>query len=321
MKNKSDFIPNRQLRRCLSLIKILTRNRFGLAKDEIFEKLREEDVCVPSLRTFSRDLEELRNCGYDISCKKDYRYSLNNREEIVNGAFSFEEIQALQMCRGLFEYFNGTHLKDVCDSAINAVIGAQKTPFKKEDIDESAKNFIVHLGWRHNFSDKNELFDSIVFGVNNSKKLKAEYKQNKEVENIVVLPYKIILYRDSLYLLAKKENDSRGLILYHVSRFESVEEIDENFTKNPDLIRDYEEKLSNSFGIFVEDDLYDIEIRFDKSVESALVERIWHKSQKIETKEDVVVLKLRVYKSGEFMSWVKSWGDMVKGISFEKAAT
>jgi len=127
MKSKSDFIPNLQLRRCLALIKILTRSRYGLSKEDIFEKLRKEDVDTPSSRTFYRDLEELRNCGYEISCGKDYRYILNNREEVVSGAFSFEEIQALQMCRGLFGYFKGTHLKDAIDSAINAVIGAQTT--------------------------------------------------------------------------------------------------------------------------------------------------------------------------------------------------
>jgi predicted DNA-binding transcriptional regulator YafY len=328
MERKSDFIPNRQLRRCLAIIKILARNRYGLGKDDIFDKLREENVVAQSSsiesirRAFYRDLKELQICGCDVSRNKDNRYVLNNREEILSGAFSFEEIQALLMCRGLFGYFEKTHLKNTIDNVLNDVIGCQKTQFKKNDIKEADENFIVHLGWHRDFTDKNESLDTIVWGVNNSIKLKAEYKHlQKDVENIIVSPYKIVLYHDSLYLLAKKENDTRGLILYHVSRFKNVDVSGEEFEKNPDLIKDYEEKLSNCFGIFIENDLCDIEIEFDKSVESAVKERLWHKSQEIETENGRVILKLRVYNSGEFMGWVKSWGDAVKKIKCEKVVT
>jgi len=320
MNRKANKSPNSQLRRYIALARILTRNRFGLTKEEIIEKLRKEDIAPPSHRTFQRDIEELRMSGYDISCGDEYRYKLENREEIVSGAFSLEEIQALQMCRDLFTYFDGTHLKDSIDSALNAVIGSQKTPFSKEDLEEIRQNFMVHLGWRRDFLDKRELLDSVAYGVNSSTKLKISYKKpNHEIQTVTVEPYRIALYHDSLYLLAKKENSSRGLHLYHISRFEEVVETSEEFVKENRLVREYEEKLSHCFGIFIDGDLCDIEIKFDKSVEYMLRERLWHGSQTVETKENCVILKLRVYKSGEFMAWVKGWGDLVKGISSSKA--
>ena len=104
-------------------------------------------------------------------------------------------------------------------------------------------------------------------------------------------------------------------MLYHISRFEEVEETDIEFVKENRLVREYEEKLSHCFGIFIDGELCDIEIKFDKSVEYMLRERLWHRSQEVETKKDCVILKLRVYQSGEFMAWVKSWGDLVKGVN------
>ncbi|MCL2690202.1 MAG: WYL domain-containing protein [Chitinispirillia bacterium] len=314
-------MENTQLCRTLAIIKSLTRTRYGLTKSEILEALEKEEITLPSDRTFQRDINELKTHGYDIVCGKDYRYKLENREEVISASFSFEEIQALQMCRDLFKYFDGTHLKDAIDSAIDAVIGSQKTPFCKEDLEECRDNFIVHLGWRRDFFDKKELLDSVASGVNSVTKLKITYKKpNTETETVIVEPYKIVLYHDTLYLLAKRENDTRGLRLFHISRFEEIEETYEEFTKDRDLIRNYEKDLSHCFGIFIDGDLCDVLIEFDKSVEYMIRERLWHSSQVIETRKDCVVLKLRVYKSGEFMAWVKSWGEMVRDIKFRKAS-
>lgn len=320
--SKRSASPNAQLRRCFTIVKALTRNRFGLTKDEILEALELEEIELPSDRTFQRDIEELRIMGFDISCGRDYRYKLENREEVIGDGFAFEEIQALQMCRDLFKYFDGTHLKAAIDSAINAVIGSQATNFSKDDLKECRENFIVRLAWQHSFCGKKELLDTVVFGVNNSVRLKITYrKPNKGVETAVVEPYKIVLYHDSLYLLARNKTNEGGLRLYHISRFESVEETDEGFAKKQTLIRKYEKDLTHCFGIFVEGDLCDVKITFAKSVEYMLCERLWHSSQSIEVKDDSVTLKLRVYRSGEFMAWVRSWGDAVKNVKFRKVSS
>ena len=312
---------NVQLRRSFAIVKALMRNRFGLTKDEIFNVFDKEEIPHPSDRTFQRDIKELKMLNFRIfpyKSENEFRYKLENREEVIGEGFSFEEVQALQMCRDLFKYFDGTHLKKAIDSAINAVIGSQTTPFKKKDLEYASENFIVHLGWHRNFIDKKELLDSVAYGVNNSVKLKITYKKpNKNSETVIVEPYKIVLYHDSLYMLAKKENDSRGLHLYHISRFEEVEETTEEFVRDLSLMRDYEKDLSHSFGISVDGDLCDVEITFAKSVEYMVCERIWHDSQDIEVKDDCVILKLRVYKSGEFTAWLKSWGEAIKDVKFK----
>ena len=65
MSGKANMSPNLQLRRYIALARILTRHRFGLTKDEIIEKLREEDIAPPSHRTFQRDIEKdiYGHCG------------------------------------------------------------------------------------------------------------------------------------------------------------------------------------------------------------------------------------------------------------------
>jgi predicted DNA-binding transcriptional regulator YafY len=315
--NKHTPSQNVQLRRCFALVKALTRNRFGLTKAEILEMFDREEIALPSPRTFLRDIDEMRRMGYNISCSKDYRYKLENREEVIGDGFSFEEIQALQMCRDLFKYFDGTHLKESIDSAINAVVGSQTTPFSRKEIEECRDNFIVHLGWRRDFYDKKDLLDSVAFGVNNSVKLKITYKRpNREPDTMIIEPYKIVLYHDSLYLLAKRDSDNYGLRLYHISRFQEIEETQDEFVRDLNLISEYEEKLSHCFGIFIDGDLCDVEIEFDKSREHMLRERLWHSSQTIETKEDSIILKLRVYKSREFSAWLRGLDDIVKSVKF-----
>lgn len=318
-KTAAARVPNKQLRRCLAIIKALTRNRHGLTKSEIYDYLREENIPLPEDRTFVRDMEELRVNGYNIvASRTDYRYRLCNREEVVSRAFAIEEIQALQMCRDLFKYFDGTHLKASIDSAIDAVVGGQETPFTKDDIEDCRDNFIVHLAWRHDFLNKEELLDKIAYGVNNDMTLRVTYKKpNQDSETSILEPYKIVLYHDSLYLLAKRENDEWGLRLFHISRIENIEETYREFSKSSKLIRDYEASLEHCFGIWVEGELYDVEIDFDKSVEDSVCQRVWHKSQSIVSKEDCVTLKLRVYRSGEFMAWVRGWGEAVKATRFE----
>jgi len=223
---------NIQLRRCFALIKALTRNRFGLTKNEILEIYTQEKIPLPSPRTFHRDIDEMRLIGYDISCSKNYRYKLENREEVIGDGFSVEEIQALQMCRDFFKCFDGTQLKDSIDSAINAVVGSKSVPFSRKEIDEFRENFMVYSGEQREPFSKKEFLDTVVFGVNNSVKLKITY--TKPIRTRIIEPYKIYLQNDSFYLLAKPEKENK-LLSYKISEFVNVEETDEKFVKNRNL--------------------------------------------------------------------------------------
>jgi len=61
---------NVQQRRCVALIKALTRNRLGLTKSEILKIYTQEKILLPSPRTFHRDIDEMWFVGYKITYTK-----------------------------------------------------------------------------------------------------------------------------------------------------------------------------------------------------------------------------------------------------------
>jgi predicted DNA-binding transcriptional regulator YafY len=151
-----------------------------------------------------------------------------------------------------------------------------------------------------------------VYAVNSGTALNARYrKPNSGIEELVLRPYRVVLYHDTLYLLCEHGG---ALRLYHISRFDGAENTDIEFERDEGLLAKYEEDLSHSFGIHISGELKEVAIRFKKEVGYMLRERIWHDSQEIFDEGDCVVLCLRVFVNGEFLSWVKSWGDAVVGM-------
>lgn len=188
--------------------------------------------------------------------------------------------------------------------------------YSKDELETLEDAFTVHLGPYRDLSRKAGLIDDIFHAMNNRFVLKIRYHaQGKEEDEFEIHPYRIVLYRDSLYLLARKKET---LILFHISRIISAVETEEQFMRDQSLLEDYEEKLYNCFGIAPAGTVENVEIHFHKSVADALKERCWHNSQSIHEVDDKVILKMRVYANYELAAWVLSWGSVVLEIRPEE---
>ena len=322
---KKKFRQNVQVRRIFAIIRILIRRRTPATLAIIADELRELDIEVPSSRTLARDMDEIAALGYHIDLGKGKGYLLQNKEEIAGLFFGAEEVQALQMSRSVFRYFEGTHIKKSVDDALSMVTGLTLSNYGKAYLDELEDGFMVHLGPHRDLRDKGDIIDDIIYCINSKMQLQLGYqKPNSEADEGIVEPYRLILYKDTLYLLAEKiTGDHSGdtfLRVYHISRVTSAEPMDTAFERSEKLLDDFEEKLSHSFGIMAFGELTDITLTFDKVVLSALQERTWHDSQEIIEVGDQVVMKLKVLDSREFISWLLGWGKELVKVEPEELA-
>lgn len=168
------------------------------------------------------------------------------------------------------------------------------------------------MGAHLNLTDKSDIIDDLFHAINNSISIRLRYRAKHKNEScFIVDPYKIILYHDTLYLLARK-NDN--LILFHISRILEAEETTQEFIRDQNLIQDYDRRLSHCFGISPEGNIEKVRIFFDPLVTEVVKERTSHHSQTIEETNTATILTMNVFANYELASWILGWGNSVKKV-------
>ena len=299
-----------QLHRIFSVIRVLINHRNPVSSQQIVDELEQNHGISTTLRTVQRDLVTLESLGYNVKIEGAQGYLLN-RSELASMIFTDAEVQALQMSRSIFGYFEGTYIKKQVDSAISMITGSTDRNLTKKYLAELEESFMVHLGPHREFTGKNDIIDELFEAINGRYKVVIDYhRPGMKTVPLKVDPYRIILYCDTLYLLARRA-DADSLQVFHISRIESIRTLGQKFRRNSAILDKFEDRLWDCFGIFAYGKLTDVTIRFSKSVLDALRERVWHHSQQITEENDCVTLKLRVLASNEFASWILGWGKEV----------
>ena len=164
-----------QLHRIFSLIRVLINHRNPITSKQIVEELELNHGISTTLRTVQRDLSTLESLGYNVRCSESQGYLLN-RSELASMIFTDAEVQALQMSRSIFGYFEGTYLKEQVDSAISMITGStDRRQLTKQYLAELEESFMVHLGPRREFSGKNDIIDELFEAINGRFKVVIGY--------------------------------------------------------------------------------------------------------------------------------------------------
>ena len=204
MASSKEFETNIQLRRIFTIIRILISNRYPAKMSDIKKSLTDRDVPLPSDKTLGRDMKEIESLGYSIHLGIGKGYFLQNKEEIAGLFFYDEDVQALQMSRALFGYFEGTRLKEYVDEAITQITGA-KSNLSTKRLDELEDKFMVHFGQHRDLSKQTDVVDAIIAATNSNTQLRIGYKRPNGFEDAgIIEPYRLVLYKDTLYVLARK---------------------------------------------------------------------------------------------------------------------
>jgi predicted DNA-binding transcriptional regulator YafY len=73
--------------------------------------------------------------------------------------------------------------------------------------------------------------------------------------------------------------------------------------------------LDSSWGIYSDEEIIPVKIKFDKLVSKAVTETIWHQSQKTEIQNDgSIIMTLKVKNTIDFRGWILGWGNNVEVI-------
>ncbi|MGM0442804.1 MAG: helix-turn-helix transcriptional regulator [Fibrobacterota bacterium] len=302
-----------KITRIFEIVRILLACRHPVDVYGIMDRLDERGVPVPSKRTIYRDLEIIESVGYRITWrKKQGSFYIRNREDFAGGFFTSDMIWSLTMGRALFRYFDGTIFKDTIDEAIDLITGQSSSA---QSVDPAEEGVAVKLGPLHSYRHKSDCIDEIIPSIHAQYRLHVSYGTSEnDAKSYCLDPYRILLYRDSLYLQARKEGDDY-LKLFHVSRILSARQLEDTFERDTALVENYDERSRHSFGVMTRGELRNVSITFDASVYSHLAERVWHPSQKIEpTGAEEVVLHLEVLVNAELVTWILGWGNKVHAV-------
>ena len=311
-----------QLRRVTAILRMLCFARGPLPIDGMIRKLPEYGVepCVPGQdpRTIKRDIAFLRNgMGYHIDTIRGQGYFLQASNEVLPLTFTKEELQALCLGQELFSPFEGTHFGDAIEQVYKKIsrIYQKNVNVENEKIQRLENAFLIHTGPIRRYDSKKEIIKKLFDAILEQTEIELRYPFDDNLTGAILLvqPHKLIIYKESFYLLGiHKGKSSSGFRTYLIDRIIDVTVTDRKF--KPKNTSNYEKDLDDSFGILVYGEKKTVRILFDNGIAKYLQERVWHPSQKFKQLRNGLQMEMDILVNEEVAAWLKGFGAAVKKV-------
>lgn len=276
------------------------------------EKLMDE--LEVSRRTILRDIDELKNyynapIEYD-KIHKGYYYT-DNTYFVKNMMLTESEVFAITGILPLLERYDNTPLKDTITKVYETI--SQMLPNQVE-VQSSLLNDVQFI------SDpipviEPEVFNKIFEAIKQHKTISFGYRSISSTEHTPhsLDPYKIYCHKSDWYAVGFCHKHNK-YSTYNLSRMKDIK-IEKEFSHDPD----YEQKvhIDPNFGIWNTDSpVKKIELLFDKSVNTYILERTWHKNQECHQNDDgSVYLSFESNQMQESLYWILHFGSAVQIIN------
>lgn len=265
-----------------------------------------------SRRTILRNIEELRNYYYapiEYDREKKGYYYTDDTFFVKNVLLSEGEVVALAGILPLLERYDNTPLKDTLEKVYDTI--SQMLPDQIE-VQTSLLNNVQFISDPIPNIDP-DVFEKLFNAIKTHKAISFGYRKISSTEytpHSNIDPYKIYCQKGDWYVVAYSHTHER-FNTYHLSRMKDIILLDE-FTPDPD----YEKKvhIDPNFGIWNNDAPFQkIELQFDKSINTYILERTWHKNQKCkQNKDGSVYLSFESNQIQETLFWVLRFADSVQ---------
>ncbi len=158
-----------------------------------------------------------------------------------------------------------------------------------------------------------DVFNSVFQSLRQKRSLEFDYRaiSSQEYKHRQIDPYHVVCTKGNWYTIAKAKpgNDIR---VYALSRMKNTKTTSESFVVPADF--NLSDHIDPAFGIWTTTDApVQIELLFDSSVNTLILERQWHATQKIEQyKDGSVKLTFTTNQFQEAFQWIMSFGGSVK---------
>lgn len=265
-----------------------------------------------SRRTILRDIEELRlyyNAPIEYDHEKKGYYYTDETFFVRNVLLTEGELVAMAGILPLLERYDNTPPKDTITKVYNTI--SEMLP-NHIQVQTSLLNDVQFI------SDplpniEPDVFTKIFQAIRSHHAISFAYRSISQIEynpHSGVEPYKICCQKGDWYVLAFSQKRQR-FNTYNLSRMKDIVLLD-SFT--PDS--DYETKIhiDPNFGIWSNDTPFQkIELIFDKSINTYILERTWHKNQQCHQNEDgTVYLSFESNQLQETLYWTLRFGSSVQ---------
>lgn len=263
-----------------------------------------------SRRTILRDIDELRNY-YNAPIEFDringgYYYS-DKTYFVKNMMLTESEIFAVTGILPLLERYNNTPLKKTIEKVYETL--SQMLPNQVE-VQSSFTNDIEFIADPVPIIPE-EVFTAIFKATKLHKIMKFDYRFISATNWTPheLYPYKIYNQKNDWYILGYSPKHEK-FATFTLSRMKNIE-LGEEFKPDPNYTKKVH--IDPNFGIWNnETKPQKIELLFDKSINTYILERTWHKNQKCKQNDDgSVYLSFQSNQIQETLYWVLRFGSAV----------
>ena len=215
---------------------------------------------------------------------------------------------AVAACFGssLWPLFEGSNYKEGIRVAFRDITGRTKRRAVFRDIDR--KFWFLRRGGEVALLDRSPLLDEVIEAVLQHQVLSLEYTRfNGTLEHLRLEPLSIVVHDHQLYVVGR---DGEGrLHPYRFSRIRAVDVLDDTFEYPGRTEYDPEQVFRDSFGIFLQMGVHDVELKLHKQWTTYAQSHRWHDSQKVEVAADHVIVRMHVRVCPELEAWILGFGE------------
>lgn len=283
----------------LHLLETQTDGERGLTMPQIIERLAEEGVSAERKSVY-RDLDALRQCGYDIQKlpTRPVQYAL------VRNALGFDDvmvlIDAVQSSRFLTERKSNhlvRSLKDLLSERQRKSL--EKRVHVHGRIKSQSESVFHSVDLIHEALASHRKVDFLYFSYGTDLERHARHQGKR----YTVTPVKVV-FADGNYYLAAYDDTEERIKTYRIDRMELLQLSHEPATRNTEIANyGFEDFAYQSFGMFHGTDAT-VTLRVKISLMDAMVDRFGRALDVVRATADYADIRVAVKVSSQFFGWI-----------------
>ena len=300
-----------RIHRLLKLLQLLQSGRK-------FNSLELADQCQVSRRTIFRDLRTLQDSGIPLHFFEDEQgYSVQNKVVVPPTDFTLDEALSLVLlCNEVGNPEHGIPFQHSARSAGLKLLSGLSRKMRKRVQDVSSR-IEIKIGPTNLLSKSKPIYDILRQAIIEQRQVRVKYRSFTEGEpdeiTTLLNPYRLLFGRRAWYVFARSSihravrTFSLGRIL-HAEKIDSTYKIPQRFTLS--------RYLGNAWFLIREQgNRQKVVVRFQPMVAENVAEVQWHKTQKLNWRDDGQLdLSVSVDGLNEISWWILGYGDQAEVI-------
>ncbi|MFW6364165.1 MAG: helix-turn-helix transcriptional regulator [Spirochaeta sp.] len=260
-----------------------------------------------STRTVQRDIEKMCEQGAPIEFdrhRQGYCYTHQNWQ-LAAISLTEGDLMALMVAdRALEGYRNSPYHDELLK------VFRRMTALLPDRVTVSSEDLVANITI---ISDpttriRTEVWDAVRDGLYRTRRVMLWYRSPgyEEAVRRRVNPLHLVGHRGEWYLLCWSHHHEE-IRIFALNRIERAKVETARFEYPADFHAD--DYIDPAFGVFINEDMVDVAVRFEGQAASKIPERRWHSDQTVEQLDDgSIILRFRTNQQSQLLFWVSQWG-------------